>query len=234
MKALKILFLSVLVSLFPGCSNDDEQSNNLVVKSYDFRTDAEGWTYGFADYPGGEEDFYELHFDHTSLPEPLDQAKKSLLLSGNNHSDDLFMFLKKEMKSLLPNRIYNIQFRVEIASNVANGQYGIGGSPGESVYIKAGATPVEPVVQPNEENFLLINIDKGNQSQPGSDMTVLGNFANGTDENKYTLKTLENQIPFTATTGPEGNLWVIFGTDSGFEGTTSIYYNKIELRLEAL
>ena len=141
------------------------------------------------------------------------------------------MFIKKEITGLVPNREYLVSFRVRFASNVANGQVGIGGSPGESVYIKAGATPVEPVKQLNQDDFYELNIDKGNQSQGGSAMVVLGNFANGTEENVYTLKTLTNSFPFRARANSEGRLWLIVGTDSGFEGTTTIYYDEIEIHL---
>jgi hypothetical protein len=32
----------------------------------------------------------------------------------------------------------------------------------------------------------------------------------------------------------DGNLWVIFGTDTGFEGTTTYFVTELRLRLERL
>jgi hypothetical protein len=32
-------------------------------------------------------------------------------------------------------------------------------------------------------------------------------------------------------TDAQGNLWVIVGTDSGFEGTTAVYFQSINVRL---
>lgn len=228
----KISYWLVLVLLFMGSCDKDNDDSQIPLQAefiFEFPENAEGWTGGFADYPEGEEEFYELEFNYSSLPEPLDTEKGALKLTGNNHSDDLFMFIKREISGLEPSRQYSLDFLIEFASNVADGQAGIGGSPGESVYLKAGATPIEPEKQ-LEAGFYQMNIDKGNQSLSGEDMVVIGDFSNDTEENIYTLKTLTTS-GFKATTNEEGKLWLIIGTDSGFEGNTAIYYNKVQVSL---
>ena len=215
-----------------ACGLDDDQPDTTGVKLiYNFTTNTDGWTGDFADYPAGEEEAYELEFGHSFLPAPLDITQGSLRLSGINHSDDLFMFVKREVSGLIPNREYRLKFDVEFASDVADEMVGIGGSPGESVYVKVGATTNEPEKHEDEEGWYRLDIDKGNQAQGGDDMIVLGNFANGTDENVYTLKTLSNTSPFRVTSSNQGTLWLLFGTDSGFEGRTTIYINKIEVEV---
>lgn len=222
----------MLLALLMGCSDDDEQGGNEELSySYDFSSGAEGWTADFADYPAGEEEAYELEFAHTALPDPLDNSQNALMLSGQNFSDDLFMFVKKELTGLMPNQEYELTFEVEFASNESQGQSGIGGSPGESVYIKVGAATEEPEKQEDEEGWYRLDIDKGNQAEGGENMVVIGNFANDTDENIYTLKTLSNPNPVSATTGSDGSLWLLVGTDSGFEGKTTIYINRIKVDL---
>ena len=67
-----------------------------------------------------------------------------------------------------------------------------------------------------------MNIDKGNQETDGQDMVLIGDFANGTNENVYTLKNLSNTNPFEIQADGNGELWVIIGTDSGFEAITTI------------
>jgi hypothetical protein len=64
-------------------------------------------------------------------------------------------------------------------------------------------------------------------------MIVLGNFANGTDKNEYILKTVVNPAIFPCRTTANGELWLVAGTDSGFEGITTIYYNRIEAILSS-
>ncbi len=68
------------------------------------------------------------------------------------------------------------------------------------------------------------------------DMINLGNLANpNIDMNTYTgeeyaVMTLETQAQnFTVTTDSDGRVWVIVGTDSGFEGLTTIYYDAITI-----
>ena len=81
----------------------------------------------FADYPVGEESFYELSWGWDNLPaevtvdgkEASKTLSKGLFLSGNNHSDDLFMFVKRKITGLDPNTAYSVQFSVLIESNVA-------------------------------------------------------------------------------------------------------------------
>lgn len=222
-----IVAVALLIAFF-SCKDKNLDQPPLMEYSYDFATGTDGWTGDFADYPVGEEEFYELVFEHDTLPHPLDQSQFALKLSGNNHSDDLFMFAKKKVSGLEPNTVYYVTFTLEFATNVPDGSMGAGGSPGESVYVKAGASVTEPKKVIDQDNFYRMNIDKNNQSQNGDDMVVIGNFANGTDEAVYTLKTVSNEKPFRVTSDDFGNLWLIIGTDSGFEATTTIYYNKVK------
>jgi hypothetical protein len=227
----KIIIIGGVLLILFSCKNNDRGDVNPVELQWDFEEDAEGWTGDFADYPVGEEESFELQFSYDTLPEPLDQTEGALKLSGSNLSDDLFMFLKKEVTGLQPNTSYNITFNVEFASDVPDGLAGIGGSPGESVYIKAGATRTEPEKIVDNDDYYRMNIDKSNQSSGGDDMLVIGDFSNDTDEDIYVLKTVSNGLPFNISTDSTGILWIIVGTDSGFEGKTTIYYNSIHAEM---
>jgi len=202
---------------------------NTNTINIDFNNAVEGWTAGFADYPAGQETFFELASSHTALPSSLGQNLKGIKISGNNHSDDLFMFITKKFTGFEPNTRYEIDFEVSIGTNVHSGCSGIGGSPGDSVYLKAGAAKVEPKPVNNGSGFYLMNIDKSNQATGGSDAMVIGNIGNGLDcdsaDNSYKKKTLKSEPgKFTTYSDANGALWIIFGTDSGFEGTTTIYF----------
>lgn len=97
-----------------------------------------GWKGDFTDYPVGEEQFYELAWGWENLPLVIDgKFDKGLYLSGNNHSDDLFMFVKYPITGLKPMTTYIIHFAsVIIESNAPAGRVGIGGAPGESIFLK--------------------------------------------------------------------------------------------------
>ena len=210
---------------------DDSSGFLISADASDFSAGLVGWTGDFADYPTGPNDsaFYELRFEYTNRPSNLGPTQKAILLSGNNHSDDLFMFIKKKVAGLKPNTEYILVFEVEFASNAEKNAVGVGGAAGESVYVKVGASGIEPR-KIMEEGFYRLNIDKGNQSNSGSDMITIGNIA--VDSQVYNLVTQSNSnqnFQFRATSNGSGELWLIVGTDSGFEGTTTLYYTKVNV-----
>ncbi|PCJ40785.1 MAG: hypothetical protein COA99_09220, partial [Moraxellaceae bacterium] len=164
------------------------------------------WLAGFADYPEGEEEFYELSSEWKPLPIPLDSLN-GIRLTGNNHSDDLFMYIKRELVGLKPNTKYQLSFRLQIATNASSGCIGVGGAPGESVVVKAGVTSYEPIANEFSQGFLRMNVDHGDFVTGGSDAIVVGNLANTqTDciETVYELKNYRNTInSFEAFTNQE-------------------------------
>lgn len=202
------------------------------VFTFDFLTGYQGWSGDFADYPVSDSVFYELKFKRSILPPPLDTGKYALMITGSNHSDDLFMFLKRKITGLSQNKIYKILIDIELASNVPTNAAGIGGAPGESVFLKAGATLIEPAkVQSN--GFYLMNIDKSNQAAPGADMDTIGHIGVSDTTTVFTLINRTNAGHlFSISTDEDGSVWICIGTDSGFEGITTLYYSKITLTFD--
>jgi len=231
-KYLILVFVSFTCLLYLSCK---KAVNNKppADKSFtdNFTTGADGWIGDFADYPADPVQIpqYQLEFSHSVLPLPLNTSDGALKQSGINRSDDLFMFIKKRVTGLVPERNYTIDLKVEFASNAASNMVGVGGAPGEGVKIKAGAVSIEPIkVLNTPENWFRMNIDKGNQSIGGIDMKVIGDFANGTDQNVYKIKQLTAATPLNVKANQQGEIWLVIGTDSGFEGITTIYYNSIQ------
>jgi hypothetical protein len=80
-----------------------------------------------------------------------------------------------------------------------------------------------------------MNINKSNQSGPGHDMDTIGHIGVSDSTSAFTLITRNNSgHPFTISTNDEGTVWVCIGTDSGFEGTTTLYYTRIKLAFDNL
>lgn len=202
--------------------------------SYTFDSGPDGWTAGFADLPvDWEQATFELDHGHGPLPDGLEGS--GICLQGHNRSDDLFMYLKRQVDGLGPNAVYYVAVSVDLATDVSSGLVGIGGSPGESVFVKVGASAVEPVAAEDRNEHLRMNIDKGNQSRGGSDMVVVGNVASPqVVEAEYRIKTLDSEgAPLTVQADERGALWLIVGTDSGFEGLTRLCYSRISYTLSA-
>jgi hypothetical protein len=236
MKLCSGLFLAFF--LVAACMNDEgDVLDDLQTYSYDFNTSDHGWTHGFSDLPAGSADstFYELKYAYTTQPESIAAGNNAIMLSGNNHSDDLFMYVKKKISGLRPSTMYTITYEVEFASDAKAGSVGAGGAPGESVFLKVGATHAEPksVI---EADWVIMNIDKGEQSQDGEDMITIGDIAVPASTDGFALATRTNgpygynsayNKPLNVESNSQGELWFIVGTDSGYEGITTIYYTKI-------
>ena len=226
-------FLIVFAVLLAGCSTKYEQAYQF---SYTFEEDQEGWVAGFADLPADyDPDLFELDSGWSELPSGLEGH--AIYLSGHNRSDDLFMYLQQHITGLKPETTYQVDFSIDLASNIPKGMMGIGGSPGESVYIKAGAVNREPELVTDDIDWLRLNIDKGNQATEGEDMINLGTIANPNIDlgtftgEEYALMNLNNQeLSFRVTSDADGSIWVLVGSDSGFEGATTLYYDAIEIR----
>jgi hypothetical protein len=199
---------------------------------FDFEAGLQGWTGDFADYPVGEEAFYELDWGWSSLPAPFGPALDGFRITGNNHSDDLFMFLKRQIGGLAPDRDHKLRFEVRFASDVAEDLFGVGGAPGSGVILLVGSTQVEPVkvIEPGVFPMYRMNIDKGPQGG-GEDVAVVGHIGTPAGSTGWHLLEHGNLAPFEVASDSDGMLWLIIGTESGFEGITLLYYDRVVVKI---
>ena len=223
----------VIVTLSGGCRSLPTGTVDVMTLHFDFDEGPLGFVAGFADYPPAHEEIYELTSGHRALPPPL-ELQSGLFLSGVNRSDDLFMFVKGPIAGLTPGASYAVEVGVEIATSTPSGCVGVGGAPGESVWIKAGVTAEEPVAV-MEDTYLRMNIDIGNQSNGGTQAVVLGNVANSRSCEQspaWELKALERQsIPAGISAPSDGRAWFLIGADSGFESRTDVYFTRATVTL---
>lgn len=213
-----------------------------VSISFDFRNGALGWQAGFADYPPATDKngFYELLAEVRTLPPELGDGT-GFYLQGNNHSDDLFMFMKRRLNSadgIVAGQTYQINFTLVFASSAQSGCFGIGGSPGDSVFLKAGASPAEPIALVDASppiRWLRMNVGKGGSSQGDIAASTTGSIANGipcgSAQNTYVSIQRIHQHTSLVNANSKGELWLLIGTDSGFEGLTAVYYQRIDVTL---
>jgi hypothetical protein len=196
----------------------------------------QGWSYGFTDYPVGKEAEWKLSSSLAPLPTPLDASRRGILLTGENHSDDLFMYIARDGAALTPNKQYALRFRVTIATNAPKSCVGIGGSPGESVVLKVGATTAEPGRLVDQSNYYRANFDHGAQLSGGRDAMPIGNIATSNTNcsvPRYELKEFDSgSTPIVVTTTATGSVWLVVGVDSGFEGTTSVYITSVRVAID--
>lgn len=207
---------------------------------FDFGEGALGWTAGYADYSPGMEPIIEFDAGVRPLPAELGGGQ-AFFIGGSNRSDDLFMYLTLRLgpaHGIVPNATYRVDFAITLASNAPSDCFGIGGSPGESVTLKAGATPTRPELALAGDGIWRLNVDVGQQTAGGAAASAIGHIANGlpcesvnlTDP-PYVRLRREHTHTHTVRANPAGELWLIVGTDSGFEGRTELYYERIEVEL---
>ena len=211
-----------------GCSSHLSEPTEALTFAFDFQRGPQGFVAGFADYPPAEAASYELTSAYRALPPPL-EPQSALFISGVNRSDDLFMFFRGTIGGLSPGARYRVTVSVGIATSTPAGCFGVGGAPGESVWIKAGATAVEPLAV-QEGTYLRMNIDIGNQSSEGAQAVVLGNVANSRSceqSRQWERKSFPGRpTPAPISVSPSSRVWLLFGVDSGFEALTEIYFTE--------
>jgi hypothetical protein len=208
-----------------------------IVMTHNFNHGTRGWLAGFTDYNLRASDL-RMIADVRALPEEVDPSRSGFFIQSMNRSDDLFMFLKKHVSSedgLEPNQLYLVSFDLRMSSNSPTGCAGIGGSPGDSVYLKAGASTDEPLASLAGAGEVRLTIDKGQQSIGGRDAGIVGTIANGTictgPTWPYVSFRREYAHPFAVRTDDRASLWLIAGTDSAYEGLTGLYFESITVRI---
>jgi len=223
---LSVAMLSMLAACGGGGEAGATGPKQLSV-FFDFDKGVEGWSSGSSDFGVGTEPA-NVVFEQRALSAPL--TGKGYFMAGTNRSDDLFLFVKRQFPGMEKNGVYNVTYTVKFASNVPTGCFGVGGAPGESVYVYAGATATEPkaVVVNNETRM---NIDKGNQATAGKDAQVLGNIGNGLacGTNTYVSKTVKSSAPQKVTADANGAVWVMLGIDSGFEAHSQVTLQSLTI-----
>ncbi|MFL0355712.1 hypothetical protein ACI5KX_04470 [Erythrobacter sp. GH1-10] len=194
----------------------------IVTLEFDFAAVGSEWTSGIAEF--GDRARVNFETGVETVPPDL-STRTGLKLAGTNVTDDLAMFTWRRIINLEANRLYRIETRLELASNVPPGCIGAGGAPGESVFVKAGASASQPGVDAQQQ----LSVDKANQSQSGSEAVVIGDLAvpgAGTcSSGVFAAKTIEgaaSDAPIVSSNA-NGELWLIVLSDSGFEARSEWY-----------
>ena len=234
-----VLLLVLAGPLLTGCDLLGGSSKPARTVDFDFSQGTHQWEAFFTDYPVGKAEDMELRSGHRSLPSSIDASGKGLYIHGFNESDNVKMLFRRRVTGLEPNTPYSVRVRVQFATSVPSNCTGIGGAPGEAVKVIAAAsrTKPAPVVIDDPEPYYHLNVhEQAADARDWYERAILGHIANSREcdeKDVYELKTLESgRVHDTVTTDEDGAAWLLFGTRSGFEGPTSLYYThfRVELR----
>jgi hypothetical protein len=203
--------------------------------SWDFEAGAAGWVAGFSDYPAADAAIYDLSSGVEPLPAPLDGTQHGLGISGDNHSDDLWMYVARRLSpadGLSPNTTYAVSFSFDFATRAPTGCFGVGGAPAESVFLKVGASPQPAAVSVVDGDYEF-SLAKGNQSVAGAEATLAGHIGSGHPCPSTTWALVSRQVlhQHLVTSDAAGELTIYLGTDSGFEARSHIIFDRIAVTL---
>lgn len=217
---------ALLCVILSSCSMADRSEGiEIFSMNFDFSQGPEGWTADFTDYPVNEDPLADSIYQWKAefIQGAADaNGGNAFMISCNNISGDVFMFVKKKVEGLRPNTNYNVVYEIQLSSNAVAGQ---------GIILKGGASELEPrkVI---EDGYYVLNIDKGTDTTSGENAISFGDIGASTPLTGYSSTTKGNSNsyqPFITRTNSRGELWLVLGTDSLFEGTTTVYFTNINL-----
>jgi hypothetical protein len=197
---------------------------------YKFESGSSGFEPIFSDYnydETGNYEIYEMKSDYKQIP-VIGKESMGLYLASHNRSDDVFMGYVKKISGLVPNKEYSLEMQFLLATKAAANGFGIGGSPSQSVYVKSGASTIQPKSVLDEETGIYrMNIDIGSQSQDGKEMQVIGNVGKPEGSSVIGFEYKPMKATVKAVSDANGCFYLMIGTDSGFEGFTEYYIDNV-------
>ncbi|MDR2907431.1 MAG: hypothetical protein LBU91_05535 [Bacteroidales bacterium] len=208
-----LIVLSLLIATF-ALSAQNINAN--------FEVDEEGWTSHFRGYQDGclEED--ELCIIWSKLIPPMGD-RGGISFSGKNYSNQLFLYIQKEVGELLPNTTYNITFNTSWVSQL--------GSNPAPTFVKVAVLNEEPF--PVYEDLIKPSFDKGPIGQNSRDFNVIGRFSANpsgypTQDDFHNLQNV-----YTGTTNLNGRLFLIIGVEPQYGHVSNIFLNTLRVVLTA-
>lgn len=211
-----------------------------VILGWDFNNGEQGWEAALADIPAREingtnadgtpyttEEALAFEAGIAALPPELNLDGRAYKIAARNITDSVFHYLARPLgpeDGLQPNTQYIADFEVRQSSPDLSTLF---------TDLKVGAVPREPQLVPREgfEYELTLNVDKGVQSNSGTEMSVAAPLNDTGDDRPPFRYQYRHVHPVPARTDSEGRLWLIVGVESAYEVYAAFYFERIGVRL---
>lgn len=222
MKKWMIFGSLILPVFFAACKGT---TDTLPIKFFTstFQRDAEDWTGDVALFKNGQQDTIAFNIKQGKIPGATDSTSRGLAVTGKNTGDRLFLFIKKKITGLDPALTYKVAYEINIGTSYPDTV----GSAGRLIFIKAGASPTEPVKQ-LANNYYNVSIDLGTLAKSGSEMMYLGTAGNGLDSVAYRSIVRTNaNLAVEVKPNAAGEIWLCVGAETSYKGLIQLYYDRI-------
>jgi hypothetical protein len=190
---------------------------------YDFNDGLQGWQGGFADYPEGDEEYFELEQGLRPLPASVDANRQAYYMHGNDLSDDLMMYLKRQVEpgeGIVAGQRYLLLFHVTFASAV--GRIPVG--------LFVGGKTNEPVVEARQDTHYayLFMPDIATYTSKASGVGSV--YVEEHDHDKVFVAIRQSHMhPMAVTADDTARLWLMAEFDSGSEAELAFYFMRIRV-----
>jgi hypothetical protein len=225
MRTIKLLACLLVFLGLAACNNESVSIRAIKIANSGFESGADDWTGGIAEYTTAitaTDTILQLNRD--LLPTGLDTTNYALLVTSKNRDANMFTYLVKPVAGLKPNTTYNVTFEIGLGTN-----YPQNISAGSAVYLKAGAAPFEPKKDSLTNAF---NLDKGTGDKDGKQMVSIGNVSNELNRAGYALVERNNRDkPVQVVASSNGLIWLCVGIQSGYKGTSILYFENINVNI---
>jgi hypothetical protein len=215
-----------------GCAEGGEApvlcSERTEVRGILFEGSDGGLSGNGVEFPVAFEGDLRLQQGVAPLPAPLSGA--GYRMRASDVSEDLFLYVVREMNGLSPGATYRARFCATVATPLRAG--GIG----QRLYAKLGVSsraPLRTVTDSEYGPYYFLDIDKGRlPTSGGSNAVYAGEVGRDDGGSGWGFVTREPQESLTVTADAQGRAWLLAGIESTFGGVVEFYWYQIEVELD--
>jgi len=216
---IKVSLFILFLGLF-GCAAQDSTEIVDLLTAFDFADGSQSWEGGISDYPVGYNDsLVNVDYSIKVLSNLPLEGSDGLRISADNPHGDLFYFFKREIRDLVPNKRYKIDFEFLVYTQLLTQSDKLSS---EELYLKIGAVNYEPDLQQvnwqNALEYMVLNVDKGEtNAESGDDIVNVGSIKELTSKTAEAISGNTYDFLIEVVSDKEGVIWLVIGVDSGIK-----------------
>ena len=239
MKYFKWLSFSFLIFLLISCSLDSMKPPTILVSQFTFAQDVEGWQSSYANYAPSIKDSFKFSFEYGKFVISTGDTLRAMVQSAFNYNSKLFMYVKRQIGGLTPNKTYSILFSLQLYSQLKEPYDGDLDTYSYGSYLKVGTFKNEPVNDTIADSSvpggytIVPGFDPCIGASDGADMIYIGKIEQtGVNQNPVLLVTPNTISEVLETADNNGKIWVVIGVNTNVPIYQSIYFSGVGLQFE--